>query len=119
MSLAATDGDRRIFSLNEAQNLVPVVKKITSDTVERVSGLVERMEEIPEDDPEFEEVRGEMETVVQGWADQLQRMGCEIRGLWLVDFDNGEGYYCWSYPENELDHFHDYNENFAARTRIC
>ena len=34
--------------------------------------------------------------------------------MFLVDFDNGEGYYCWKWPEREVDHFHGYEEGFAG-----
>ena len=42
-------------------------------------------------------------------------MGLEIKGLWLVDFDSGAGYYCWKYPESSLGHFHGYDEGFSGR----
>jgi hypothetical protein len=45
-------------------------------------------------------------------------MGCEVKGLWLVDFDNGEGYYCWQYPESNLEYFHGYTEGFAGRSKL-
>jgi hypothetical protein len=35
-----------------------------------------------------------------------------------VDFDNGEGYYCWSYPEPAITHYHGYEEGFAGRISI-
>jgi len=38
--------------------------------------------------------------------------------LWLVDFDNGEGYYCWSYPEPAITHYHGYDDGFAGRISI-
>jgi hypothetical protein len=44
--------------------------------------------------------------------------GLEIKGLWLVDFDNGSGCYCWRYPETGLDYFHTYEEGFRGRMRI-
>ena len=31
--------------------------------------------------------------------------GLEVKGLWLVDFDNGSGYYCWQYPEEGLQFY--------------
>ena len=37
---------------------------------------------------------------------------------WLVDFDNGEGYYCWKYPEDTVGHFHGYEDGFAGRISI-
>ncbi len=42
-------------------------------------------------------------------------MGLEIKGVWLVDFDSGGGYYCWKYPETGLNHFHSYDEGFSGR----
>jgi serine/threonine protein kinase len=40
------------------------------------------------------------------------------RRLWLVDFDNGQGYYCWSYPEATISHYHAYDDGFAGRMSI-
>ncbi|MBI3607499.1 MAG: DUF2203 family protein [Nitrospirae bacterium] len=48
----------------------------------------------------------------------MVQLGCEVKGLWLVDFDNGEGYYCWKYPEDELEYFHEYTSGFSGRTKI-
>ena len=52
------------------------------------------------------------------WADEVKAMGLEAKGMWLVDFDNGEGYYCWSYPEETISHYHGYDEGFAGRIPI-
>ena len=30
----------------------------------------------------------------------------------------GEGYYCWSYPEETIGHYHGYDEGFAGRIPI-
>jgi hypothetical protein len=56
--------------------------------------------------------------VVSGWAAEVQALGLHAKGLWLVDFDNGEGYYCWSYPEPAITHYHGYEEGFAGRISI-
>ncbi len=49
---------------------------------------------------------------------EVQSLGLEAKGLWLVDFDNGEGYYCWCYPEETVAHYHGYEDGFRGRTRI-
>ena len=54
----------------------------------------------------------------RGWARELTALGLEIKGLWLVDFDSGAGYYCWKYPEPALDHFHGYDEGFTGRVPL-
>ena len=81
---------------------MPKVQELTADAVERYAKL-------PGD---LEDARLE---VVQEWADELRTLGLEIKGLWLVDFDSGAGYYCWKYPEQSLNHFHSYEEGFAGR----
>ena len=42
----------------------------------------------------------------------MEALGAEVKGVWLVDFDNGSGYYCWRWPETAIDHFHGYEEGF-------
>jgi len=32
-----------------------------------------------------------------------------------VDFDTGDGFICWKYPELRLGYYHDYTSGFAAR----
>ena len=93
---------RRTFTLDEARALMPRVQEITAEAVERYAKL-------PGD---LEDARLE---VVQEWAEELKTLGVEIKGLWLVDFDSGAGYYCWKYPEPALNHFHSYEEGFAGR----
>ncbi|MGE5413201.1 MAG: DUF2203 family protein [Syntrophomonadaceae bacterium] len=90
----------RIFTLSEARALMPRVQELTADAVERYGRL-----------PAEEERR----EVAEAWAKELSAMGLETKGLWLVDFDSGAGYYCWKYPERELGHFHSYEEGFAGR----
>jgi hypothetical protein len=55
---------------------------------------------------------------VDNWAEAVRAMGLEAKGLWLVDFDNGEGYYCWKYPEQVISHYHGYEDGFAGRIPI-
>ena len=36
----------------------------------------------------------------------------------LVDWDSGDGYYCWRFPEAAIAFFHTYDEGFAGRIPI-
>lgn len=95
---------KKIFTLEQARETLPRVKELTSDAYLRYSELGE--------DADAEDDRQE---VVHGWIEQLTALGVEIKGLWLVDFDSGAGYYCWKYPEASLEYFHGYEEGFAGR----
>ena len=99
---AEAEPARRIFTLEEARDLLPRVKDLTSDAVVRYGRLSGDLEE-------------ERESVVREWMRAVRSLGVEIKGLWLVDFDSGAGYYCWKYPEPALNHFHGYEEGFSGR----
>lgn len=109
---------RPIFSLQQARELLPQVKHLTADAVRRAESLAAQLHRIAEGDPQHATLAAALRDVVNGWAEQLQALGLEVKGLWLVDFDNGEGYYCWCYPEETVAHYHGYDDGFAGRMKI-
>ena len=109
---------RPIFSLEEARALLPRVRALTADAVIRADALAEELQRLPEQDPAHAELSDTLRDIVNGWADAVRALGIEVKGLWLVDFDNGEGYYCWKYPEETIAHYHGYDEGFAGRISI-
>lgn len=109
---------RHVFSLQQAQELLPRVKHLTADAVRRAESLASQLHGLAEDDPEHATLSAALREVVNGWAEEVQGLGLEAKGLWLVDFDNGEGYYCWCYPEDAVHHYHGYDDGFAGRMRI-
>ncbi len=100
--MEAPGHERKVFTLEEARALLPRVRELTSEAISRYTSLPGELE-------------GERESVVQDWMRELHSLGLEIKGLWLVDFDSGAGYYCWKYPEPALGHFHGYEEGFGGR----
>jgi hypothetical protein len=96
---------KRIFSYEEAVTLLPEVQRLTSEAVERV-------EQVAEDQVD------EAQDIVAEWAQSILDMGIEVKGLWLIDFDSGAGYYCWQHPEPSLQYFHGYEEGFPGRVKL-
>jgi len=101
----------RIFTYAEAVALLPDVRRIT----ERARNRVEAISEATGGQQERSRAADD---VVREWAQSIMELGVEVKGLWLVDFDNGSGYYCWRYPEDGLDYFHTYEDGFGGRMRI-
>jgi regulator of sirC expression with transglutaminase-like and TPR domain len=104
----AATRDRRVFTLDEARALLPKVRKLTEEAAARYARF-------GEGGIDTDEARHQ---VVDEWARQIVALGAEIKGLWLVDFDSGAGYYCWKYPEPSLGHFHGYEEGFSGRVPL-
>jgi hypothetical protein len=111
-------GDRRIFSLDEARAMLPQVKTLTADAVRRVEDLTARMQKARETDSSRASIESNIEEAIRDWNLAIERLGLEAKGLWLVDFDNGQGYYCWCYPEDTVSHFHEYDGGFRGRMKI-
>lgn len=109
---------RRIFSLDEARALLPEVKTLTSGAVRRVEALTAKLRKVKASDPMHAELEESIESAVRAWGLAIQALGIEVKGLWLIDFDNGEGYYCWRHPEDTVSHYHGYDEGFAGRMKI-
>ncbi len=109
---------KRIFTYREAKNLLPSVREMTHKTYVHTEEIGRELRQSGLSGDRRAELEEEYESVVSAWAEKLMGLGVEIKGMWLVDFDNGKGYYCWKYPEPSLDHYHSYEDGFAGRMRI-
>ena len=108
----------RSWSLEGARALLPDVRKRTASAVAEVQALLERRERDGDEALSAEQLDAQVGRVISDWARAMEALGLEVKGLWLVDFDNGSGYYCWRWPETELAHFHGSEEGFDGRVRI-
>ena len=113
-----TSDETPIFSLQQARELLPEVKHLTADAVRQTETLAQQLHGLAEDDPDHAALSAALRDVVETWAEQVRDLGLEAKGIWLVDFDNGDGYYCWCYPEATISHYHGYADGFAGRLKI-
>ena len=102
--------EKTIFSYEQAAELLPEVRRLTEAAHLKVEELTRR--------GRVKDAEDRLNEVVGQWAEAMMRRGLEVKGLWLVDFDNGSGYYCWRYPETNLMFYHSYEEGFGGRMRI-
>ena len=105
----------RLFSLEEAEQLLPLVQRITIEAFAELQPIRHKLENLLSTDPRLVAVENEYERVVKRWVNKMERLGLVVKGLWLVDFDTGDGYLCWKYPELRIAHYHDYSTGFAGR----
>jgi hypothetical protein len=110
--------DSRRFTLEQARQLLPSIRRVTEAAVRDCEPLIEQLEGRDRGDPEYVRIAGVFQGIVARWSEQVTEFGAEAKGLWLVDFDNGEGYYCWRHPEPTITHFHGYEDGFAGRMKI-
>ena len=109
---------KRIFSYDEALATFPVVRDLTAAAVRRIESLTTTMGSREEMDDRRQEIEDAYQKIVGAWAKQVSSIGCEVKGLWLVDWDSGDGYYCWKFPEEAIGFFHTYEEGFGGRLPV-
>jgi hypothetical protein len=90
----------RSWSLEAARAILGEVRGRTQAAVEEVEALSASRDRLAAEAPERAEI------------------DARIRSAVSRDFDNGQGYYCWRWPEESLEHYHGYDEGFAGRIRI-
>ncbi|UCH54386.1 MAG: DUF2203 domain-containing protein [Pseudomonadota bacterium] len=108
-----------MFTLAEAQALFPLVRRITQASYAELVPVRQRLESMVPTDPRIVQVEREYEAIVKRWVGKMERLGLVVKGLWLVDFDTGDGYLCWKFPELRISHYHTYHEGYAGRRPLA
>ena len=101
---------RRQFTQGEAEELLPILRRITEAADSRAREIHEQLRWVPREEPLAARLQGDLDLVVRRWAIKVSRLGCAPRGVWLVDFDAGDGWYSWRYGDEQLSFFHPHGE---------
>jgi hypothetical protein len=113
----------RIFSLSEANELVPVVADLTADIVRQLDDLRQRYGvDAAKDEPSVPEpVLKEVEDLLRGWSERIAQLGANPKGYFTVDFQSvdPEMLYCWTYGEDKIAYTHKVWENFSHRRPLA
>jgi hypothetical protein len=112
-------GNHRIYSYEEALGTFPVVRDVTRAAVSQIEALFNQVRSRAEMEERREELESTYQRIVDNWAAEIVSLGCVVKGLWLVDWDSGDGFYCWKYPEETISYFHTYEDGFAGRVPIA
>ncbi|WP_254510330.1 DUF2203 domain-containing protein [Anatilimnocola floriformis] len=129
----------RVFTIEQANAMLPLVRAITADLVTLARDVVERRQRLASfakrkatsaGDPYAEELASMQQAVaddterLQEYIAELRRLGLEPKGALdgLVDFpSNVDGrpvYLCWKLGEAEVTHWHELDAGFAGRQSL-
>jgi len=108
----------RTFTLEEAQEILPVVRRVTGRFRSNYEQLRARLDSGVRSPEQTSKIEADLNRTVVEWSDVIKRLGCEVRGLWIVDFDSGQDFYCWKWPEEELLYRRNYGTGFSTRLPI-
>ncbi|MBK7889522.1 MAG: DUF2203 family protein [Bdellovibrionales bacterium] len=106
---------RSVFNLSEARAVLPVVSRLTKQYSERVQNLINEIEGLKAESPRADILESEAGRLIQEWQSKIQKLGGLPKGMWIVDFDSGDGYFCWKFPEKSIQYWHHYRDGFTKR----
>jgi hypothetical protein len=104
---------KKVFSVSEAGDLLPLIYKITEASSKEVKSLIERLEcaKSQKKDGLLKQIDSEINLAIDRWQRKVEKLGALPKGLWIVDFDSGNGYFCWKFPERQLRFWHGYQDS--------
>lgn len=109
----------KVFSLAEANQLVPAMVDLTANVVRQLEEIRQQYHIEPEKESHSmpEEALREVELLLRSWSEQVTDLGASPKGYFTVDFQSvdPEMLYCWSYGEDKIAFTHKVWENFAHR----
>ncbi|MEM7116094.1 MAG: DUF2203 domain-containing protein [Chloroflexota bacterium] len=122
----------KFFTLEEANGLLPQIKPLMSELLERRAKAVHTSqqmhgfwEEDHADKGGFNASRLTQEFFhIERLVDEIQAFGCVIKDLngGLLDFlafrEGREVYLCWRYGEAKITHYHELHTGFSGRVKI-
>ncbi len=108
------------FDLESARQMLQLVYRITSEVDQQFQDLSSRitMAQSAANQELVLELEGQVQSLIQRWEGKMIKLGLEPKGLWLVDFNTGSGFYCWKYPELDIKFWHAYKDGFTGRKPI-
>ena len=112
------------FTPKEANQTLPLVKRIVADILETgqlIRSLTVTMEK-PEEDPKINRLMDQLDELFE----ELEALGCSYKdwnfSVGLVDFpgmvQGREVLLCWKSDEDKIGHYHDADAGFAGRKPI-
>jgi hypothetical protein len=100
--------------------MLNLVYRITSEVDQQFQDLTSRIASAraANDIETVNDLENQAQALIQRWESKITKLGLEPKGIWLVDFDAGNGFYCWKYPELDIKFWHAYKDGFSGRKPI-
>lgn len=106
-------------SLENANKAVAIIWRFTLKYSEHVDRLIAQLEAIDHSHLDLvNDLESEINDLINSWHTKVQKLGGSPKGLWMADFDAGDGYFSWKFPERAVGFWRTYNDGFIDRIPI-
>jgi hypothetical protein len=134
--VSSTVEPARLFTIEQANRMLPLVRRIVEDIVQDYArwreqvGVLEvvaagrRGDSPPDEAEKVEQDTQRLAADIERYVGELRALGVEFKGFdeGLVDFpsdmDGRTVYLCWRLGEDAVEHWHEIDAGFAGRQRL-
>lgn len=110
---------KKVFTKEQAEELLPLIFHFTEKSQLAVKNFSNQIKSLRGVDSEkVLELENSLQGEIEKWNQKMKRLGTNPKGVWLADFDSGQGYFCWKYPETKIQFWHGYEEGFTRRIEL-
>ena len=107
---------RGTFSVEEAQQLIPILNRMTQNYVQVVERIMTQLESLSSENFErIAELESKINKDIAAWHSKVKKLGGIPKGLWIVNLDSGNGYFSWQHGETQLMYWQNYSQSFKER----
>lgn len=116
MNLYDKDDGFTVFTLQEANALLPLIIELTEKAMNRLERIKEDFDVL--DNKELLQVKSS--EILAEWSQQVVELGVYPKGYFTVDFKSEipDTLLCWTYGETAIMHTHKIYERFKDRIPI-
>jgi hypothetical protein len=111
-----------IFTLEQANMLVPRMTELTAETIQEVEHVKARKKtgSMLNSADVVENLETEIAGILHRWSQRAAEIGVYPKGYFTCDFRSPDpsSYFCWKYGEHEITHTHKVWESFKDRKPI-
>lgn len=105
----------KLFNLDEASALLPLIQSLTQQHRLELEPKQTRLTKLLANDPRRGVFEQEYQESVSTWKNKIELLGAKVCGLWIVEFNVGDGAICWRHPELSLHYFRPAGDAFSER----
>lgn len=107
------------FSFEEVTHLLPTIQHLTAQCRAKVEPLFLQIELLSIREIALAQtIEAKINQHLLEWHRKVARVGGQPKALWTIEFDCGDGFYGWSFPDHCLSSFRKYDSDFSQRRSL-
>lgn len=111
----------KLWTLEEAQEMVSMVKRITEKAELEVEQSLKHQRYLHMSHASEDTITKEtekMQSVLNQWGTKMTKLGMKAYGQGYVGFDSGWGYWSYHYKETIIEYYHGHDESPLYRKKV-